>query len=202
MARRTSRFLSVEIKPAASAMEQPQERPAAGAEACGEERGVSPAAEERVEERISLLLRCSRRASALALEAQGSNSVSLAGLRLRALGHHQFNRFRPVSGEESREGSPRSGRLAGGTFCASAWRGAARVPSQACDLSSVLSCHCGPCCLSSTPSKFQDGGGAQPAFRTRILRCPDAPFVYCSTRALMLSRQQFLGRIWCQGTLV
>ncbi|XP_052015945.1 centromere protein H [Apodemus sylvaticus] len=38
-------------------MEQPQERPAAGAEACGEERGVSPAAEERMEERISLLLR-------------------------------------------------------------------------------------------------------------------------------------------------
>ncbi|XP_034379442.1 centromere protein H [Arvicanthis niloticus] len=38
-------------------MEQRQERPVAGAEACGEERGLSQAAEERIEDRISLLLR-------------------------------------------------------------------------------------------------------------------------------------------------
>ncbi|GAB1298514.1 Centromere protein H [Apodemus speciosus] len=38
-------------------MEQPREMPEARAEACGEERGLSPAAEERMEERISLLLR-------------------------------------------------------------------------------------------------------------------------------------------------
>ncbi|XP_021064340.1 centromere protein H [Mus pahari] len=37
--------------------EQPRERPVAGAEASGEERGVSQAAEERIEDRISLLLR-------------------------------------------------------------------------------------------------------------------------------------------------
>ncbi|GAB1285308.1 Centromere protein H [Apodemus speciosus] len=38
-------------------MEQPQEMPEAGAEACEEERGLSPAMEERMEERIILLLR-------------------------------------------------------------------------------------------------------------------------------------------------
>ncbi|XP_028640194.1 centromere protein H [Grammomys surdaster] len=38
-------------------MEQPHERPEAGDEACGEERGLSQPAEERIEDRISLLLR-------------------------------------------------------------------------------------------------------------------------------------------------
>lgn len=69
---------SVEIKAEASAMEPPRERPTAAAKACEAERGLSQASEERIEDRISLLLRCSRRASALTREAQGSNSVSLA----------------------------------------------------------------------------------------------------------------------------
>ncbi|XP_051028436.1 centromere protein H [Acomys russatus] len=38
-------------------MEQPPETPTAGAEACGEARGLPQAAEERIEDRISLLLR-------------------------------------------------------------------------------------------------------------------------------------------------
>lgn len=86
--------------------EQPRERSEAGAEACEEKRGLSQAAEERIEDRISLLLRCSRRASAPTREAQGSYSGSLADLGLRSLRHHQFHRFRPVSGEESRKRCP------------------------------------------------------------------------------------------------
>lgn len=38
-------------------MEPPREGPAAAAEACGEKRGLSQASEERIEDRISLLLR-------------------------------------------------------------------------------------------------------------------------------------------------
>ncbi|XP_051038814.1 centromere protein H [Phodopus roborovskii] len=41
----------------ASAMEQPGEKPVAGAEECGEVRGESQAAEESIEDRIRLLLR-------------------------------------------------------------------------------------------------------------------------------------------------
>lgn len=76
MAGRTSGLCSVEIKTAASAMEQPRGRPGAGTEAGGVRWGLSQAAEQRIEDRIRLLLRCSRRPSALTQEAQGSNSVS------------------------------------------------------------------------------------------------------------------------------
>lgn len=77
VAGRTAGLFSVKLKPAASAMEQPRKRPVAGAEACGEERGLPQTAEERFEDRISLLLRCSGRASFLTREAQGS--VNLTG---------------------------------------------------------------------------------------------------------------------------
>lgn len=51
-------------------MEPLRERPVAGAEACGEERGPQ-ASEERIMDRISLLLRCSWRATALTLGGPG-----------------------------------------------------------------------------------------------------------------------------------
>lgn len=53
----------VETKPMASAMEQQGEKPAAGAEDCGEVRDEPQAAGESIEDRIRLLLRCSRPAS-------------------------------------------------------------------------------------------------------------------------------------------
>lgn len=68
----------VEIKSMASAMEQPGEKLAAGAEGCGEVRGEPQAAGESIEDRIRLLLRYPTRHPALALEAEGSNSDSLA----------------------------------------------------------------------------------------------------------------------------
>lgn len=148
MAGRTAWLFSVKIKPAAAAMEQPQERPEAGAEACGGERGLSQPAEECIEDRISLLLRW---ASALTPEAHGSNSISLADLGFRALRHHQFNRFRPVGKRAAKDTSPPCRETKGlrwdslrkcVTLCP--------VPSPPCGLSSVLSCHCGRCWLSST----------------------------------------------------
>lgn len=48
----------IEIKPLASAMEQPGEKPAAEAEDCGEARDLPQAAEKCFEDRIRLLLRC------------------------------------------------------------------------------------------------------------------------------------------------
>lgn len=70
MAGRTAAVFSVEIKAAASAMEPLRERPVAGAEACGP-RSSPQASEERIMDRISLLLRCARRASALTLGGPG-----------------------------------------------------------------------------------------------------------------------------------
>lgn len=204
VAGRTAELFSVAFKPAASAMEkQPRERSVAGAEAYGEKQGLSQAAEERIEDRISLLLRCSRRASAPTREAQGSNSVSLADLGLRNLRHHQFNRFRPVGGEESRKGCHLRREASGQGWdilrediaqCPSLARLATRPP--------ILSCHCGPGCLSSSYCQVTGGRGAQFTWRTRTLCWPEASFVYRPTRTMMLPSQQFLGKIWWPGTLV
>lgn len=145
MAGRSAWLFSVKIKSAAAAMEQRQERPVAGAEACGEERGLSRAAEERIEDRISLLLRCSRRASALTREAQGSKSVSLVDLRLRALRHYQCNRFRPVGKRAAKATSPPRREKMG-----LRWDSLRKCVARLATRPPVLSRHCGPCWLSST----------------------------------------------------
>lgn len=172
MAGRTGWLFSKKIKPAAAAMEQRQERPVAGAEACGEERGLSQAAEERIEDRISLLLRCSRRASALTREAQGSKSVSLADLRLRALRHYQCSRFRPVGKRAAKDTSPpRREKMGLG------WDSLRKCVARLATCPPVLSCHCGPCWLSSTAEaryRREEGRGAQSAFGTKTLCCPEA----------------------------